>query len=306
MTGGGLRRAVVVVLLVLALVVAVVSLHARWTELRQAAGQLSPATLGAAFTLVLGSLVVSLLTWRSTLVALGSPVGLRPAGRIFFLGQLGKYLPGSVWPVLAQMELGAAEGLARTQVGTASLLSLALGLPGALLIGLLAAPALLSTGGSAYALLFIALPVVALLLWPPVLNPLLGWALRLARRPPPQRLAGQAVARVALLSSAANLLLGAQAAVLADGLGARGASALPLAVGGFTLATVAGLLALPVPAGAGVREAVLVATLTPILPLAQAVVLALTSRLLLTAADLAAAGAAAVVARNRLQVGRDE
>ena len=306
MTGGGLRRAVVVVLLVSALVVAVVSLHTRWTELRQAAGQLSPATLGAAFTLVLGSLVVSLLTWRSTLVALGSPVGLRPAGRIFFLGQLGKYLPGSVWPVLAQMELGAAEGLARTQVGTASLLSLALGLPGALLIGLLAAPALLSTGGSAYALLFIALPVVALLLWPPVLNPLLGWALRLARRPPPQRLAGQAVARVALLSSAANLLLGAQAAVLADGLGARGASVLPLAVGGFTLATVAGLLALPVPAGAGVREAVLVATLTPILPLAQAVVLALTSRLLLTAADLAAAGAAAVVARNRLQVGRDE
>ena len=306
MTGGGLRRVVVVVLLVLALVVAVVSLHTRWTELRQAAGQLSPATLGAAFTLVLGSLVVSLLTWRSTLVALGSPVGLRPAGRIFFLGQLGKYLPGSVWPVLAQMELGAAEGLARTQVGTASLLSLALGLPGALLIGLLAAPALLSTGGSAYALLFIALPVVALLLWPPVLNPLLGRALRLARRPPPQRLAGQAIARVALLSGAANLLLGAQAAVLADGLGAPGASVLPLAVGGFTLATVAGLLALPVPAGAGVREAVLVATLTPILPLAQAVVLALTSRLLLTAADLAAAGAAAVVARNRLQVGRDE
>jgi hypothetical protein len=26
--------------------------------------------------------------------------------RILFLGQLGKYLPGSVWPVLAQMELG--------------------------------------------------------------------------------------------------------------------------------------------------------------------------------------------------------
>ena len=306
MTGGGLRRAVVVVLLVSALAVAVISLHARWTELRQAAGHLSPAALGAAFALVLGSLVVSLLTWRSTLAALACPIGLRPAGRIFFLGQLGKYLPGSVWPVLAQMELGAAEGLARTQVATASLLSLAIGVPGALLIGLLAAPALLASGGSAYALLFVALPMVALLLWPPVLNPLLGRALRLARRPPPPRLPGRAVARIALLSGAANLLLGAQAAVLADDLGARGPSVLPLAVGGFTLAAVAGLLALPVPAGAGVREAVLVATLTPVLPLAQAVVLALSSRLLLTAADLAAAGAAAVVARNRLQLGRDE
>lgn len=25
---------------------------------------------------------------------------------MFFLGQLGKYLPGSVWPLMAQMELG--------------------------------------------------------------------------------------------------------------------------------------------------------------------------------------------------------
>lgn len=306
MTGGSRRQAVVVVLLLAALVVAIISLHSRWPELRHAAGQLSPAALGAAFALVLGSLAVSLLTWRSTLAALGSPVGLRPAGRIFFLGQLGKYLPGSVWPVLAQMELGAAEGLARSQVGTASLLSLALGLPGALVIGLLAAPALLSTGGSAYALLFVAIPVVALLLWPPVLNPLLGRALRLVRRPPPQLLAGRAVARVALLSGAANLLLGAHAAVLADDLGARGASVLPLAIGGFTLASVAGLLALPVPAGVGVRDPVLVATLLPVLPLAQAVVLALASRLLLTVADLTAAGAAAVVARNRLQLGRDE
>ena len=305
MTRAGRRRAIVVVVLLTALAAAVLSLHSRWAELRHAAGQLSPAALGAAFTLVLGSLAVSLLTWRSTLAALGTPVGLRPAGRIFFLGQLGKYLPGSVWPVLAQMELGAAEGLARSQVGTASLLSLALGLPGALLIGLLAAPALLSAGGSAYSLLFVAIPVVALLLWPPVLNPLLARALRLVRRPPPQLLAGRAVARVALLSGAANLLLGAQAAVLADDLGARGASVLPLAVGGFTFATVAGLLALPVPAGAVVREAVLVATLAPVLPLARAVVLALASRLLLTAADLAAAGAAAVVARNRRQLGRD-
>ena len=305
MTGGGLRRGVLVVVLLSALLVAVVSFQARWTELRGAAAQLSPTALGVAFALALGSLALSLLTWRSTLAALGSPVGLRPAGRIFFLGQLSKYLPGSVWPVLAQMELGTAEGLARTQVATASLLSLAIGVPGALLIGLLAAPALLSTGGSAYALLFVALPVVAVLLWPPVLNPLLGWALRLARRPPPSRLAGRAVARVALLSGAANLLLGAQAAVLADDLGARGASVLPLAVGGFTLAAVAGLLALPVPAGAGVREAVLIATLSPVLPLAQAVVLALASRLILTAADLAAAGVAGVGAKTRVQVGRD-
>ncbi len=41
---------------------------------------------------------------------LGSP--LPPAGslRVFFLGQLGKYVPGSVWPAVAQMELGRDYG----------------------------------------------------------------------------------------------------------------------------------------------------------------------------------------------------
>ena len=37
-----------------------------------------------------------------------------------FLGQLGKYVPGSVWPVLAQMELGAGYGLSRASVGEPS------------------------------------------------------------------------------------------------------------------------------------------------------------------------------------------
>ena len=305
MTRSGLRRGVVAVGLLVALGVAVWSLHARWAEVRSAATQLSPGALALALAFALGSLALSLLTWRSTLAALGTHVPLRPAGRIFFLGQLGKYLPGSVWPVLAQMELGAAAGLSRTQVGTASLLSLAIGVPGALLLGLLAAPALLSAGVPTYAVLFVGLPVTAVLLWPPVLNPLLERALRLARRPAPQqRLTGPAVTRIAVLSGAANVLLGLQALVLAVDLGARGATVLPLAVGGFTLAAVAGLLAVPVPAGVGVREAVLVATLSPVLPLARAVVLAVASRLVLTVADLVVAGAAAAVARHRVQLVR--
>lgn len=50
-------------------------------------------------------------------------------------------------PVMAQMELGPAHGPSRTSVGTASLLAMAVGVPGALLIGLLAVPALLPAPG---------------------------------------------------------------------------------------------------------------------------------------------------------------
>ena len=279
---------------------AVLSLADQWGEVRRGLSQLSAGLVGAAAISVLLSLVCSLLSWRATLAGLGTAVPLADAGRIYFVGQLGKYVPGSVWPVVAQMELGAAYGLSRPVIGTASLLTMAVAVPVALLIGLLAVPALLSADASSYLLLFLVLPVAALALAPPVLNPVLERALRLARRPPlPQRLTGGAVLRVAWYAAGAHLLLGVQAWLLARDLGAEGALLLPLAVGAFSLASVAGLLALPVPAGAGVREGVLVLCLASVLPVGQALLLALVSRAVLTAADLAAAGAAVAAARER-------
>jgi hypothetical protein len=283
----GVRRAVLLLLLLLAIAAALWSLAGQWHGVRDGASQLSAWPLMGAAAAALASLAVSLLTWRSTLAGLGTRLPLSPAARIFFVGQLGKYLPGSVWPVLAQMELGASYGLSRRQVGTASLLAVGIGVPGALLIGALAVPALFSNGAAAFGLVFLALPVAAVLLHPRVLNPALNRGLRLLRRSPlPERLSGRAIVRVAVLSAVAQLLLGVQAYLLAVDLGAHGRYVLPLVVGGFTLATVAGLLALPVPAGAGVREAVLVAALTPVLPVSRALLLAVISRILLTTADL--------------------
>lgn len=295
-----LRRVAVTLLVLIALGVAVWSLRSQGPQLRAAAGQLSLLPVLGAALAALASLVASLLAWRATLAALGVAVPVPTAARIFFLGQLGKYLPGSVWPVLAQMELGAAAGLSRTLVATGGLLVLGLAVPGALVLGLLAAPALLSGGSAPYAVVFLALPVAGLLLWPRALNPLLDRGLRLLRRPPlPTRLTGTAVARVAALSMLSFLLLGVQAWLLVRNLGGGGLGALPLAVGAFALASVAGLLAVPVPAGAGVREVVLVAALQPVLPVPAALVVALTSRALLTAADLTAAGLAAATLRRR-------
>ena len=289
-----LRRAALLVLVVLGVCLAVLGLAGQWDELRAGAAQLSAGyLLGAALAVAL-SLVLSLLSWRATLSGLGTEVPLARAARIYFVGQLGKYVPGSVWPVLAQMELGAAYGLSRPVVAASSLLALAIAVPVALTVGLLAVPGLLAGDGAAYLLLFLALPVAVVVLSPPVLNPLLTRVLRLARRPPlPQPIDGGAVLRVAGWAAGAHLLLGVQAWLLALDLGAEGVVVLPLAVGGFALANVAGLLALPVPAGAVVREAVIVVALSPVLPLGSALLLALVSRVLLTVGDLAAATTAA-------------
>ena len=64
--------------------------------------------VSAAFSL-LGT--VSLLgLWLSVLRGLGALVPLGEAWRVFFISQLGKYLPGLVWPALVQMEAGPRWG----------------------------------------------------------------------------------------------------------------------------------------------------------------------------------------------------
>ena len=291
--GPAARRAALVVLLLAGLSLAVLSLAGQWSDVRAGARQLSPGYVGSAFLCVLASLWSAMLSWRAMLEGLGDDVPVRACARIFFVGQLGKYVPGSVWVVVAQMELGAAYGLSRKVIGSASLLALGIAIPVALTIGLLAVPALLSADGSAYLLLFLVLPVAVVVLSPPVLNPLLDRALRLARRQPlPQRLTGATVLRVALYAAGGHLFLGLSTYLLAVDLGASGPLLLPLAIGAFALASAAGVLAIPVPAGAGVREAVLVLSLSPVLPIGQSLLLALVSRAILTAGDVTVAALA--------------
>ncbi len=53
-----------------------------------------------------GNIFAAMMAWRSLLADLDSTLPMPVAMRIFFLGQLGKYLPGSVWTVVAQADLG--------------------------------------------------------------------------------------------------------------------------------------------------------------------------------------------------------
>jgi hypothetical protein len=81
----------------------------QWPQVRAGVVALGWPAFGLSLVAVLAGLVATMLVWRTLLAALGSVLPLRAAARIFFLGQLGKYVPGSVWPIVAQMDL--ARGL---------------------------------------------------------------------------------------------------------------------------------------------------------------------------------------------------
>lgn len=277
------------VFLLVAGVLLVLALVTRWREVRDSLAALGAAGVAGSAVVTVVAVGLTVLSWRAVLRGFGARLPLRAATRIFFVGQIGKYVPGSVWPVVAQMELSRDFGVPRVKSAAASLVVLALAVPCGGLAAAVTLPFVSPDTLARYWWALCAVPLVTALLWPPVLDRLLGVALRVLRRPP---LDGPLGWR-AVLAGAGWLLVSFACYGLATFLLARdlgpdvgGARLLALAVGAYALAWTAGFLVLVLPAGAGVREGVLVLALSPALAADQALVLALVARLLATVADL--------------------
>jgi glycosyltransferase 2 family protein len=287
------------VLALFAAVLAVV-LARRWNEVRPLLHSLSVAGVGLAGVAVVTGIYASFLCWRAVLTDLGSPLPLGGGMRIFFLGQLGKYLPGSLWPLLAQMELGRDYKVPRRASGAAVAIFMLLVLGTGLLVAAIALPLL---GGDAlhrYWWVLLVLPVAAVLLYPPMLNRGLATLLRLARREPmPNPLSLAGVLRAVTWCLVMWLLYGIHVWVLARMLGVSGVGILPRSIGAFAAAWCVGFLIVIAPAGGGAREAALIVLLGTGVGAARATVIAVVSRLLFTIGDLGWGGAAALAVRRR-------
>lgn len=295
------RRALVSGLLVAAMVVAFGwALAGRWGEIVDRLADQRAVVVVGALGLALAGVYMSFLLWRGTLSTLGSDLPLRPAARLFFVTQLGKYLPGAVWPVVAQMRMGRELGVPRQRMALAFLLTLGLATVVGVLVGVAALPALLRAEGKVVLLGLLAVPLVAALFVPAVLNWSLNLALRLIRRPGlDQPLVGRDVVRGVGWALAFWLVYGGHVWLLSVGLGAPPLEALPVAIGGFAIAFSLGPLLVVLPAGAGVREAVLVVLLASVLTTSEAVAVALTSRGILMFTDGLLALGAALLPRHR-------
>lgn len=294
-----LRRGLTFAFVAIGVAAAVTVIWLRRDEVLEALSRLSvAATLGS---LVAGTAAsaATMLAWRALLVDFGTPLRLGAAGRVFFLGQLGKYLPGSVWPVVAQMELGREYGVRRaTSAAAATLLLVLATVSGA---GLAVAILPLASDGLLAEYRWIAIAAIPLLtlLHPPIQQWLAALAGRLIRR----RLElartsarGMAIAAGWMLTGWA--LFGLHLHLLVASTCGCDEASLLANTGVFALAWVSGFLFFIAPAGAGVREGVLVLGLAAVLNPAAALLVALVSRVLLTVTDLALAAAGAVGGRR--------
>ncbi len=263
--------------------------------------------LGSLLAVLVG-LLASALVWRALLADIGTPLGARAALHVFFLGQLGKYVPGSVFAIAAQMELGRSHGAPRSRVGSASLVFMGVLVAAGLLSAAVALPLTSPDALDSYAWVLLVLPLGLVALAPPVLTRLVALLLRVLRRDPLDRpLSARGIGAAlgwALVMWAAYgmhlwLLVRPQDTE-------PGPDLLLLSLGAYALAWTAGFLFVVAPAGAGVRELALIAALAPVLDRAGALAVAVLSRVLMTLGDLAwGAVGAGLRPRNGHRPGQD-
>ena len=296
------RRPVRLLRAVFLVVVLAFAIYYLWTERHRVAQAWHHVTVLP----VLGAVVLSALAawsgvpaWRDLLTGLGSRLRLRDAQRVFLLGQLGKYIPGGVWTVLAQVTMAKELHVPRSRSGTAGLMSILLAVVTASGLG---ACCLAIAGHQVIGrygwLLLLAVPLLALL-HPDVLL----WAGALVGRVTGRAVPFQRIPARTLLAAAGWLLAGQVCNGLAfyllvDSISGRTTNPL-LSIGLFGLASAAGIVVIFLPAGVGAREVILAFGLGTVTDAGSAALIVLLSRVVLTVVDVALAAAAAGIGRRR-------
>jgi uncharacterized membrane protein YbhN (UPF0104 family) len=286
------------------------TIYDAWDGLAGYAWQIRPLWLLLAGVLYLVGLLPSAAFWYGTLRRLGQTPGWWRALRAYYVGHLGKYVPGKAMVIVLRAGLvrgpGVDMAVATVSVFCETLTSMAVG-------AFLAAALLAVCFREQQFFIWIALGLMAVAVTPtlpPVFRRLAALA-GVARRDPVafarlQRLTfrwllggwlaialGWAVIGLSLWATLRGLDI-----TTADGRLPEALAHLPLWTAAVSLATVAGFLSL-IPGGAGVREAVLIGLMRQTgFAAADALLAATMLRVVWLAAELLVAGAA-FAARRR-------
>lgn len=281
--------------LVVALAFGVLFIVREWHRLGPVLAHLNVWDALASIVFAVFGTCLSMLGWRAAIADVGARMPLSGAARVFFVGQLGKYVPGSVWSFIAQAEMARDLQVSRKTTFAGSLLGLMLLLGSGLTVAAVFLPFGSHAAVHRYWWVVLVIAVFALALHPRIAGTAIDAGLRLIRRDPlEQRPGWLGLLRAGGWYAAAWILFGLHAWMLLLAVGAPVARSLPVAIGGFALAVCLGTLFIPAPAGVGVRDAAIVVAFGAVTSPAAALATALMSRLLLAILDFLIAGASAL------------
>jgi uncharacterized membrane protein YbhN (UPF0104 family) len=256
---------------------ALYSIQAGWHQIADYNWQLNPSLVLVAIVLFVTATLLGNVIWLLLMRSFGAHIAIRPALRVYCTSNLGKYLPGKVWHVLARVYLAQQYGAPVARATSGSVIDVLIFVAAGCVVSVLALPTLLGWDIEApllVGLMLVTAAVIGMLLHPAVLNTLFAFGGRYVARLRDVRLevGFPSILRIFGL----DLLLWA---VICGGVYAAVHAVSPVSISHApTLAAIyavsytSGLIMPLAPAGLGVREGATIFFLAPLVGAPAAVV----------------------------------
>ena len=265
---------------------AVRSLGGQWDEVGAGLRGLRPdwALVGAATALTFVAYALLIEGWRRLIAAAGERLAWRDASIIWLAGNLGKYVPGKVWSIVAMSGMAAARGVSPAVAAGSSVVMQIVTIAAGAAVVVASGGAM--PGGPLAAIGLVVVIVGALLALPALIPRVLTLAGKRAEnvKVPPRGTLWLTI----VVAAAAWVLLSLGFMLFVRAISPDAGGRALAYVSAYTASYIAGFVAPFAPGGIGVREPALVIAMTQLglAGTADAAVIAVASRVWLTGIEL--------------------
>lgn len=270
-------------------------LISNWNQVREYKWEFNYFLLGISFVLIILLYMLWVEIWRMILKKSGYILSFKKIFKIWFVSNLGRYLPGKVWSFLGMMYLLEKEGVPKSKGFSLAILAQALSVLSGLLVALLflryppvadyqrfftESPVM------TFIILLLIVGIVTLVFYPKLLEGIINLALRVFKK---ERIAldfkPQNMLFYLLLYSGSWFLFGFIFWVFIKSITPVSFDIYLSLTGAFAGSFTLGFLAFFAPGGIGVREGILVVLLSNFFPVPVATFISLLSRVWITLAE---------------------
>lgn len=260
-----------------------------WPAIRARQFAWQPGALALGSFIVLLTLIILVGAWTASLRWCAARISTLDAAKVWFTSNLARFLPGGVWQFASLAVMSSRYGMSATVATATVLLERVVLLLTGLAVVAVFTPAVLQAAwwqgalvaGVVLAVVMLALPGGRVGRWLAQHIPSLSLVWSQLRAPQ--------LLLFFFILIVPWLLYGAAFRLLAVGLLGGVSASWGFYIAAFTGSYLAGVIAVFAPAGLFVREAALIGVLTPMIGGGDAVILALASRIWLTAIEIVAA-----------------
>ena len=260
-----------------------------WNAVRAFSWQIHPFYLAVSFFAFCCGYAFLVFIWGAVLKALGYSVPFNEAWIIYFIGNLGRYIPGKLWTIAGVAYMAGKSGIPRVVAGTSAVCAQAYSILSSFVF-LILFLIFKGTYTERFQVLWV-LPLPAVLvpvfMIPRNLERSLNFLLKkLGRAPITIKYKTPTAIRITFLYLCSWLIFGGAFRLFISAVTGGTVINLLYLAGAYAVAYILGYVAFFAPGGIGVREGILTVLLTGYVPPGVAAVIAISVRLMITFVEI--------------------